>query len=187
MIIINIWLSWKKGLTTVHIVVQRAVRGAHQVDQTGLAEGDCVALCKRTQSRGELSGWKSRILPATYFNTAAEVACQPAVLQHKLTYLSMDPLQLSNQEKIENGLKCHSCFIHTGQTLEDLRHTPFISPCSTIKLTSAQGLMLPLIATDQMPHWWLHADNKERWGGGAAARRTWSLFLTVNIVMQSRL
>lgn len=31
----------------MNIVVQRAVGGAHQVDQTGLAEGDCVSFCKR--------------------------------------------------------------------------------------------------------------------------------------------
>lgn len=37
----------------MNIVVQRAVRGAHQVDQTGLAEGDCVALCKSIHSREE--------------------------------------------------------------------------------------------------------------------------------------
>lgn len=38
----------------MNIVVQRAVGGAHQVDQTGLAEGNCVALCKSIQSRGEV-------------------------------------------------------------------------------------------------------------------------------------
>lgn len=45
----------------MNIVVQRAVGGAHQVDQTGLAEGDCVALCKNIHSKGEVSGGKCSI------------------------------------------------------------------------------------------------------------------------------
>lgn len=91
----------------MNIVVQCAVRGAHQVDQTGLAEGHRAALCKTAPAEGKRkNGGKAteRYYPADEGGAGALAA--PL---RKLTYLCVNPLQLCNWDKIKNQLKSHCC------------------------------------------------------------------------------
>lgn len=86
---------------------------------------------------------RNAVFPTDNANTAAEAACYLAAPRHELTYLSVDPLQFSNEDTIREGVKI-SLLLNSHMR----RHAP---PCSTTELTLAGGFTLRLTATDQMP------------------------------------
>ena len=85
----------------MNVVVQRAVRGAHQMDQIGLAEGNCVLFCnankQNTQNKTNvkndgisLKNVQVCILPKLVYKNHMRLHAAPALTcspPNKLTYL----------------------------------------------------------------------------------------------------